>query len=264
MTTVVEFKANTTKFIINVKNNSGLHISDSDKHIKIQELKTIYNFLLEKLCGNKSEIDDETLISQLNQDVQFLRATPTQLFTNNELKNIIHTMKTDRFLHKACLYKNANGNFNIEVEIKQSNSGDGNGNESVVYLDIDEILKQNNLQIETNTYCVRIGNKTTCTKNNKLVEQPQKLQQHLQSHSSQFHSLQPPAVESNCDFCDKWTFERNMFREVLNDILTTDDPTHKLQLINASVHLLPSAILDQNTYHQFFTAIEKYKMKNIA
>jgi hypothetical protein len=64
----------------------------------------------------------------------------------------------------------------------------------------------------------------------------------------------------DCQFCDRWSNERNMYRSVVKDLLVTQNMNEILDLMNLSVHLLPSAILNQNQYQSFFSAIDEYKI----
>jgi hypothetical protein len=64
---------------------------------------------------------------------------------------------------------------------------------------------------------------------------------------------------TECEFCERWTRERNMFRSVLKDLLEASDFNNTFDLMSASAYLLPSAIMDQKQYEQFYTAIDAYK-----
>jgi hypothetical protein len=66
--------------------------------------------------------------------------------------------------------------------------------------------------------------------------------------------------QHECQFCDRWSNERNMYRSVVKDLLVTQNMNEILDLMNLSVHLLPSAILNQNQYQSFFSAIDEYKV----
>jgi hypothetical protein len=179
------------------------------------------------------------------------------MFDDAKLSHLINSMYVDSLLNKVCLYRNIKNTATANVQI----AGAHNNDQQLNLIDIVKILKEKNKQSanfesydqtqdkdqyqhQLNMICVQHNNKLKCANiklNNRQSGQSKLLKQR------------------NCVFCEKWIRDRNMFKSVLKDLLIVEDMNQSLELMNSSVHLLPSAILDQNQYESFFTALNEYK-----
>jgi hypothetical protein len=61
------------------------------------------------------------------------------------------------------------------------------------------------------------------------------------------------------NFGEKWTQDRNMFRNVLIDMLLIDDVNKQLPLMSSSAHLVPSVLLNKKEYNNFFQLYNDFK-----
>ena len=259
------------------KNNVNPELTDGNIRVlknKISELNAIYNIIFKHLCTTRFVKSHNYLVEAKKEIHQKfpnlikdyclgdnLFGNPMKnpagecnkpMFNDTKLSSLINSLYNDSLLKKACIYKHtvvglgfpmhafvgmpSVSNLPANVQVAGSNSFSNNNQ----FINLNEIISK---KIESNkpTYvCLQQQNEIICKeiKNNKN--------------------------NKNCDFCDKWTIERNLFRGVLRDLLSTNDPYAILELMSASTHLLPSAILDQKQYHQFNTAYDEYnKQKSI-
>ena len=67
------------------------------------------------------------------------------------------------------------------------------------------------------------------------------------------------AKDNACKFCNKFTTEKTNFKKLVGKMVKKDDMMEVLELMNASVDLLPVAILDKNEFHKFHIAMQEYK-----
>ena len=65
--------------------------------------------------------------------------------------------------------------------------------------------------------------------------------------------------DNTCKFCNKFTTEKTNFKKLVGKMVKKDDMMEVLELMNASVDLLPVAILDKNEFHKFHIAMQEYK-----
>lgn len=178
------------------------------------------------------------------------------MFDDSKLITLINSMYVDSLLNKACVYRT----YSSTGEIANVQVGGFDFNQS--FIDITQLLKENTTnsnqlsnQNQLAMICVQNNNQLKCKKINSLnAQQTQQTQQN--QLATQVDN------KSTCPHCDKWSQERNMFRGVAKDLLVTQDMNNTLDLMNASVHLLPSAILNQNQYESFYSALAEYK-KNL-
>jgi hypothetical protein len=164
----------------------------------------------------------------------------TPVFDDAKLSLLINSMDTEPFLSKACLY-NIGGNYRVNTILKGGASEEVSQDENSEFINLKDILQEKLPTTENiSILCIKVNGKVQCTNLNKK-------QQNQQTQPRQ------------CDFCERWVNERNMFRSVINDLLNAGNMNNSLELMTESAHLLPSAILNQNQYHKFFSAIKEYK-----
>jgi hypothetical protein len=157
------------------------------------------------------------------------------MFDDTKLTHLINNMYVDSLLNKACVYRryNATGDIaNVQV---------GGVDQTYDLIDVAELLKENNrTESKLNILCIKHGNQINC----KNMSNQTQSQVQAQSH---------------CSTCGKWAQERDMFRGVLKDLLMSQNMNETFGLMNASVHLLPSAILNQSQYEAFHADLNEYK-----
>lgn len=170
----------------------------------------------------------------------------TPMFSPAQLQTLITDMDNNNFLGKACLYKDNTGRYRTNINILGGALGDNLGDTSdtvansqnMSFINLKDIMQENSERSESSTMlCVQIDGKVKCSNLKK----------------------QSNVTNRKCDFCDKWTNERKMFRSVINDLLNAGNMDNTYELMKESSHLLPSAIMNQEQYHQFFSKIEEYK-----
>ena len=173
------------------------------------------------------------------------------MFDDAKLTTLINSMYVDSLLNKACLYRN----YTATGEIANVQVGGVDFNQS--FIDITQLLKENTSnsnqlsnQQQLSMICVQSNNQLKCKQLGNSAQQNT-----TQQNTSTNQSHDP------CPHCNKWSQERNMFRGVAKDLLITQSMNDTLDLMNASVHLLPSAILNQNQYESFHSALDEYKKR---
>jgi len=168
----------------------------------------------------------------------------SSMFDDNKLNTLINSMYIHGFLNKVCLYRNISKEANVQVagfyqlqsQSQSQSQFDFNNMINVSQILSDKSLKKNNNVLKESLICIQKNNQIKCAA--------------LNSSNNQ---------QNQCTFCEKWVQERNMFRSVLKDLLITQDMNQMIDLMNASTYLLPAAILNQQQYHSFFTALNEYK-----
>jgi hypothetical protein len=163
------------------------------------------------------------------------------VFDDFKLHGLISSMRNNNFLRKACIYNSSRTGIDsnrIKINFAggayglESNTQDENFN----FINLLNILKEKDQSPDkTAILCVQTNGKLKCS------------------------NMKKKESTTECEFCERWTRERNMFRSVLKDLLEASDFNNTFDLMSASAYLLPSAIMDQKQYEQFYTAIDAYK-----
>lgn len=251
--------------IISKKNTAPELTSNNVNYLKtkIAMLNDFYNIIFKHMCYRKNLSSSHDVFTNVKADISLkypnylkdfclgdnpsMINTTTGLYINamfddNKLRSLINSMSVDRFLNKACLYRNTAGDYLVNVQVQNGGQTGYNPNFDPLsalnsefdrrYLNIVDILKEEPNKETATILCVKINNNIKCAE--------------LNSNKS-------------CSHCDRWSNERNIFRGVLKDLITTKDINQIFELMNASIHLLPAAILNQNQYHSFHNALEQYK-----
>lgn len=242
-----------TDIYINRKSHHSL-MSDAvynDLKGKKDLLEKAYNIILKHLCKKKNIDRTYDYFTAIEQELRQYRdllclsklaapSTPAPsvanicddpMFEDRKLRQLVNTMYNNAFLNKACLYKDKDGDYLVDVHIG------GSYKYSQQYININKILQEKLPSLYDQSFvCVQFENKMACA--------------NIKSED-----------ERKCNFCEKWTMERNMFRNAVNDIINSSDLNKAIELMTASIHLLPSAILDQKQYNKFFLAIEEFKKR---
>ena len=230
---------------------------------KIIELGEFYNIMFKHMCYKKNLSSSHDVFANVKAELTTkypnylkdycLGDNPGMLvpgtgnctnpmFDDNKLRSLIASMTDDRFLNKACLYRDTTGKYSVNVQVQNGGHNGYNPNFNPLtslnnefdrrYLNIVDILKEEPPKETATILCIKINDKIRCAEMNS---------------------------KKSCSHCDKWSRERNMFRSVLKDLITTKDINQIFELMSASVHLLPAAILNQEQYHAFYSAIEQIK-----
>jgi hypothetical protein len=174
----------------------------------------------------------------------------TPMFSPTQLQKLITAMDTNNFLGKACLYKDSTRRYRTNINILGGAYGGAFGDayeavansatnsKNMSFINLKDIMQENSERSESSSMlCVQIDGKLKCSNLKK----------------------QSNVANRKCDFCDKWTNERKMFRSVINDLLNAGNMDDTCELMKESSHLIPSVIMNQEQYHKFFSKIEEYK-----
>ena len=251
--------------IISKKNIAAELTSNNINYLrtKIAELNDFYNIMFKHMCYKKNLVRSYDVFTNVKADIStkypnylkdyclgdkpgMISPSTTNctnpMFDDIKLRSLINSMTDDRFLNKACLYHNTAGDYLTNVQIQNGGHNGFNANFDPLtslnnefdrrYLNIVDILKEEPPKETATILCIKVNEKIRCAKVNS---------------------------KKSCSHCDKWSSERNMFRNVLKDLITTKDLNQIFELMSASVHLLPAAILNQEQYHSFYSAIEQIK-----
>ena len=64
-----------------------------------------------------------------------------------------------------------------------------------------------------------------------------------------------------CDLCIKWSIDRKLFREVLMEMLNSNDflSNKTLDMMKSSIRLLPANLLEKDQYVKFNQSLIDYK-----
>jgi hypothetical protein len=164
------------------------------------------------------------------------------VFDDFKLHGLISSMRNNNFLRKACIYNSSrNGIDSNRIKINfaggaSSSNSSNTQDENFNFINLLNILKEKDQSPDkTAILCVQTNGKLKCS------------------------NIKKKESTTECEFCERWTRERNMFRSVLKDLLEASDFNNTFDLMSASAYLLPSAIMNQKQYEQFYTAIEAYK-----
>jgi len=174
-----------------------------------------------------------TRVTDLLEDKTLPQKTCSEfMFDDSRLDYVISKLNVDPILNKACAYMRHSGEIaNVQL-----------GGSDDMYIDIAELLKENDTTTskQLSLYCIETNGKMECSR----VQ----------------NNFQPEKIDfDGCQHCNKWAQDRYMFKNVIKDLLTSEDINTVFNIINGSSHLLPSAILKQKQYEDFFTALEAYK-----
>ena len=149
--------------------------------------------------------------------------------------------KGKKWLRLVCGWKKTNNTIQrtgsrlpIELNIH------GGSNESDnAYINLRDILTGNTKYEESAFLCVQTNGKLVCS-----------------NKSGSNKSGRP------CDFCDKWTRDRVMFKQLINEMTNQMQVINIIELMKNNLHLFPAAILDNNQYHSFHTSLDAYRQKS--
>lgn len=239
-----------TDVYINRRSHGSLmnDVAYTDLKTKITFLEDAYNIILKHLCKKKNIDKTHNYFNAIKQELNDVakkydhllclttvgtntNVCPEPMFDDMMLRQLVDAMYKDAFLNKACLYRDENGKYQVNIHIG------GAHKRATQFIDINKLLQEKLPSLYDQSFiCVQFENKIACTNIKSEIESEQK-----------------------CDFCEKWTMERNMFRNAVNDIINSSNLNKAIELMTASTHLLPSAILDQKQYNKFLSAIEAYK-----
>ncbi len=248
-----------SNFIIE-KKKAGSELTNgaiADLKTRINELNAVYNIIIKHVCAKK-RFSAHDYIGKITAEVSSLYSdyldrfcivdktvpvgapagtAPSKcsnpMFDPAKLASLAQSLYMNPFFNKACRYKHhITGNFEPNVQIAGSvQIGSSYGN----LLDIGQLLKETSTEPLNSTYvCFQKDSELVCAEmsNNR---------------------------KKKCTFCDKWTEDRNLFRRIMKELLGTTDSQVGLYLMEQSLNLLPSAILTQTQYNDFFSALEQYK-----
>ncbi len=252
---------NNAKFyLIHINNDSSYIKKETEKKIETELSKFTFdpsNKVVNITIGNKqittTESEVTLTIAAIKSFIDDYNANPNSykqtkntcnvsMFDDSKLTHLISSMYVDSLLNKACIYRqhNATGDIaNVQV-----------GGVDFVYdlINVSELLKESNrTESKLNVLCVKHGTQMSC----KNITIQSKNQNEGQKES-----------QTHCFTCNKWSQEREMFRGVLKDLLMSQNINETFSLMNASVHLLPSAILNQSQYESFHSDLNEYKKRN--
>lgn len=145
------------------------------------------------------------------------------MFEKAKLNALIDNFFNNNYIYKTCSFRDANNNYPVNVTIKQGGGNYKNPSENN-YIDLFCILKSKPLKVD---------------RSNDVYENTKEKELH--------------------NFSERWKQERDMFRNVAIDLLLTPDVNKQIPLMTSSSHLLPSVLLDQKEYNDFFQLYKEFK-----
>ncbi len=64
--------------------------------------------------------------------------------------------------------------------------------------------------------------------------------------------------KSKCVNCDKWQQDRTLFKQQINQIINEEDISDGLRLLPKTIQLLPTIILEKDSYNEFIKTLEAF------
>jgi hypothetical protein len=177
----------------------------------------------------------------------------TPMFEDAKLTSLINILDNHNFITKACLFKQS-GRYKVNINFV--GGGDQENVENMELINLKDIMQENIQPPEKATIlCIQANGQLKCAKltNKKSVDTTKTIDTNKTIASDK------NTKSRHCEFCERWTHERNMFKSVINDLLNAGNMNNTLELMSESSHLIPSAIMNQHEYHKFFSAIDKFK-----
>jgi len=220
---------------------------------KQRSLQDLMNKILELMCEKNtikpSEIAKKILTemgASLNQNFCMGRNVASvggsnecdnlpKMFDQQKLEKMIlglvNKYNSKQWIHLVCKYdketKQPTGHLPASIIIE---GGGGNS-----FIDLRNLLIEDTKE-ESPFVCVQVNDKMVCSHNK-------------------------PSTSRRCDFCDKWTRDREMFKQLIYEMLAQNQIINIIELMKDNLHLFPAAILDQERYHIFHTSLEEYKKR---
>jgi hypothetical protein len=151
------------------------------------------------------------------------------MFSDEKLKNIIKSIRKDTSTKLAAVCSR-------EIKIDIQFGGNHNGNHP--FIDVLKLLQD----------------KTDKTDDSYK-------QEYVCRQSGHGYYCELQNSNKKCDLCIKWSRDRKLFREVLIEMLNSNDflSNKTLDMMNNSVSLLPANLLDQDQYIKFNQSLIDYK-----
>jgi hypothetical protein len=151
------------------------------------------------------------------------------MFSDEKLKNIIKSIKKDTSAKLAAVCSR-------EIKIDIQFGGNHNGNHP--FIDVLKLLQD----------------KTDKTDDSYK-------QEYVCRQSGHGYYCELQNSNKKCDLCIKWSRDRKLFREVLIEMLNSNDflSNKTLDMMDNSVSLLPANLLDQDQYIKFNQSLIDYK-----
>ncbi len=223
----------------------------------IGNLELFFNTVFEILCNGKKKNKQKTVAEVVNtilqqqnlkfsDDIFCMGRTPAnhncnirpKMFNKDQLTHIITELVTkynnnDEFIHFICKYNATTNEY--DTGSREANVTVGGNPEGNSFINLRDILIENTKH-ETEIMCIQINDKQIC-----------------------YHNK--PTTANKCDFCDKWQKDRELFKQLINEMLEQNQIINIIELMKDNLHLFPAAILDQDRYHYFHTSLEEYKKR---
>jgi len=256
----METEDNANLFNINIKNktrsNKLTAIDIQVLNDNIDNLNNFFNLVLDSLCENKTTRINTTvreIVDKINKnmgrDVNNLFCMGRKeknedckkypkMFSNDRLIKIIYDLvvrynSKKSLIHLVCKYDKETKTYaddNLQANVSIGGNPEGNS-----FINLRDILIENTKH-ETEIMCIQINDKQIC-----------------------YHNK--PTTANKCDFCDKWQKDRELFKQLINEMLEQNQIINIIELMKDNLHLFPAAILDQDRYHYFHTSLEEYKKR---
>ena len=232
--------------LTNVTDKSGNDCADpmysiTNLKIPVEAMLTASNFIT-KACKVKKINNNGHSLRKINFDIK--GGANKKCYACERCKSCIEGQicKGNRVCENCIRGKICDRSKNCEncVEGKRNvkcENCDDNDSEIYQYINLKKILADNLVPIEkSELICFQIDNKYICTS--------------IKSNSQN---------NKQCTFCERWVQERNMFRNIIKDLIYKKTGGNIFEIMSSSSNMLPAAIFEQQEYHNFYTAIEEYK-----
>ena len=220
-TFITDLEKNEIKEVIDKLNNVKIWISNNKTKPKNDLFDYINNQIMDNIHVNKKNQSDGKCTKPF--------------FNDDNFKKIIDNLNKDNILGKVCLYT-ANPKYDTNTKFIGGNNESNTQFDNIEFINLKKLMQEKEQMPEKTTIlCVLSAGNYKCSQVNKQDS-------------------------SKCLFCDKWNTDRKMFKSVIHDLLNSNNINNIFELIKESKHLLPSAMMEQEEYHKFFSAIEQYKI----
>jgi hypothetical protein len=207
----------------------------------IQFIEDILNKLIKIMCNNNKP----NLNINLIKDKLMTKVDKTKININlidNIVEQMINEYIKSGLINKACLYKNLLENKSLNNENSYVNLRD--------LLISDTPSKQNT----NDDFFVCSFN------NNKLICSHIKQDTHCLNCNKHCLNCKKQCLNCNkqCLNCNKWENSRSQFKYQIMEIINEEQIVNVIKLLPKTINLLPTIILDKDSYDNFIKALDAY------
>jgi len=215
---------------------------------KIKLLEKIMNKILSKMCEYNS--DSAKKDDLVGVSAEILKELDI-ICSDDKCKNMIDLSNIEdikKNVKKLQDHYNQNKNVNLICQHHITSSHylkidtsqifkdiGGGGHTGNIFLNLQEILKENTNEYKDSAFlCVQVNNRIICSHNKPMQDNP-------------------------CNYCEKWSENRKLFKQLIITMLANNDIISIINLMKLNLSLFPAAILEKDEYNYFYTSLAEYK-----